>query len=452
MTPHTSRDSLLLLLTALAVAFLLFLILYWKLHAFFALLFTSIALGLLAGMPPQSIVGSLLKGMADLLGSTAVIVGVGAMMGRLIEISRGGEVIAQRIISGAGKEKAAWAMLLVAYLVGIPVFFDVAFMTLMPLVWNLGKETKKSQLVFALPLLAALTATHGLIPTHPGPAAATGLLGASFGETVLFGLLIAIPMSIVGGMGCAKWIGGRMFIPAPERLMPKTEGASQSITRLPSVSSVLIVLLLPVVLMGLAAVAPAILAKGSAVSVCATFIGSPLIALLIATGAGLVLLGTNLGFNGKSLMRHTNDALNSVGSLILIIGASGAFKQIIIDSGAGSSFDKFMLSTRIPPLIIAFLIAAALRFALGSATAAIATAAGIVAPMIAVFPHVNRALLVMAVGAGGSFISHVNDSGFWMVQDYCGMSVSETLKSYTVMKVVTSLAGLASILVLARFV
>ncbi|MCI0621249.1 MAG: GntP family permease [Acidobacteria bacterium] len=432
----------LLVATLLSIALLLFLILWWKLHPMIALLVSSITLGMGAGMSPGAILASLQKGMADLLGSIALIVGVGAMMGRIIEVSGGGEVIARTLIRVFGTNRIPWALLLTAYLVGIPVFFDAAFLMLIPLLWSISKEAKKSLLVYALPVLSALTATHGLIPPHPGAAAAAQLLGADLGKTILYGLVLAVPMSLVGGMAWGAWIGRRMFVAVPEHLMSHTPQTDAR--RPPAFSTVLAVVLFPVALIGLAALIPRI--------GWIRFLGSPSIALLAAAVAALITLGLRSGFTADALLRHTSESLNSVGSLILIVGAAGAFKQVILDCGAGPYFAQAILRSQISPLFMAFLVGAALRITIGSATAAIVTAAGIVAPIAAAFPHVDPALMVMGVATGGSFLTHVNDAGFWMVKEYCGMTVPQTLRSYSIMKAVTSVAGLLSLWLLSLIV
>ncbi len=432
----------LLAVTLLSFALLLFLILRWKLHPFIALLASSIALGAVSGMAPGAILASLLKGMAELLGSTAVIVAAGALMGRMVEVSGGGGVVAGTLIRAFGKDRIPWAVLVAAFLIGIPVFFDAAFMTLIPLVWSISQETGKSLLAYAIPLSAALTATHGMIPPHPGPAAAAQLLGADLGKTVLYGLVLSVPMSLVGGIAFGRWIAPRMFIPVPEHLLPKTEQAENR--RAPSFGAVLAIVLFPVLLIVTAAFAP----QRAWVS----FFGSPTIALLSAAVLSLAALGFRSGLTAAELLRHTSESLNSVGGLILIMGSAGAFKQVIVDCGAGSYFAETIVSTRISPIFMAYLVGAALRLTIGSATAAVVTAAGIVAPIAASLPHVNAPLLVMAVGAGGSFFTHVNDAGFWMVKEYCGMTVPQTLRSYSMMKAVTSITGLLSLWVLSLFV
>ena len=431
---------------------MLFLILYCKIHAFFALLFSSLTLGLITGMPPHGIVISFQKGIGELLGSTAAIIAVGAVMGRLIEISGGGEVVAQTMIRLLGDKRIPWAILVFAYLIGIPVFFDVGFITFVPLVWNISKATKKSLLLYALPLLSGLMTSFALIPTNPGPAAASQLLGADLGKTVLYGLVIALPMAIAGGIFYGGWIGKRILVEAPENLMSKAENVEEMVSGRPSFLAVLGVVLLPITLIGLGVLIPLRLPVDSKVAAWVKFAGYPPIALLAATVLALVVLGLRLGFRPATLMQHTTGALNSVGSLILIIGASGAFKQIVVDSGVGSSVVNFIVSTRISPLLMAYLVAAVLRITTGSTAAAIATAAGIVAPIAMFFPHVNRSLMVMAVATGGSIFAYVNDGGFWMVKVYCGMSVSQTLKTYSVMKLVTSLVGFLALWIMSLFV
>jgi len=432
----------LLSVTFLAIALLLFLILRWKLHAFLALLISSLALGVMAGMAPAAILGSFQKGIADLLGSIAVIVGTGALLGRMIEVSGGGEAMARTLISAFGKERVPWALLAASFIIGIPVFFDAGFFALIPLVWSISKETGKSLLLYAMPVLSALTATHGLLPPHPGAAAAAQLLGADFARTILYGLTLAVPMSISGGILFGKWIGNRVYITPPEQLVVKASETERK--QRPGFFAVLSVVMLPVALISAAALLPRFEWLG--------LFGSTQVALLIGAIAAVLILGLGNDFNGNDLLRHTGESLASVGALILVIGASGAFKQVIVDCGAGRYFAELLLKSQISPLLVAFLVGAALRITIGSATASIVTAAGIVAPLAASFHGTEPALMVMAVATGGSIFSHVNDAGFWMVKEYCGLSVAQTLRSYSVMKAVTALTGLLSLLGLSLFV
>lgn len=452
MLPQLTSEKVSLIATLIAVGLLLFLILYIRIHAFFALLFSSLALGLMSGMSTPAILTSFRDGISQLLGSIAVIIGAGAVIGRLIEISGGGEIIAGTLIRGLGDKRIPWAVLLFAYLIGITVFYDVAFITFVPLTWNLAKMTGKSLLLYVLPLVAALMTTTGLVPTNPGPAAASQLLGADLGKTMLCALLLGIPIAIVGGILFGAPTSRQIFVKAPENLMPKTKSIKDPLVRQPSFLGVLAVILLPVTLMGSAVLLPYLFPLDAKLILWAKFVGNPSVALLSAAGLAYAVLGVRLGFSPATLMRQSTEALNSVGSLILIIGASGAFKQIILDSGAGSAIVKLILNTGLPPLLMAYLVAATLRVALGSATASIATAGGIVAPIAKSFPHVSPVLMVMAVATGGSVFSYVNDAGFWMVKEYCGMTVSQTLRSYSLMKIVSSVTGIIIIWILSYII
>ena len=296
--------------------------------------------------------------------------------------------------------------------------------------------------MYALPLLSALTATHALIPTHPGPAAVARLLGADIGKMTLYGLVLAIPMTIVGGITYAGWVGRKITVAPPEHLL--AQAAVNPRHRQPTVLLVLSVILLPILLIGLGAVFPGI--------AWIAFLGSVPVSLLISAVAAMFALGRYSGLTADEILRHTGESLNSVGALIMIVGASGALKQIIVDSGAGAFFGQLMLRVPLSPLLIAFLVGAALRIALGSATAAIVTAGGIVAPIATAFPAVDAALMAIAVTMGGSIFSHVNDAGFWMVKEYCGMDVKQTIQAYSVMKAVTSASGLFTLWLLSLLV
>ncbi len=435
----------------LSIAVLMLLILRFRAHAVFALLAAGVVLGLSAGMQPLAIVSSFQKGMGDLLGSISLLVVGGMILGRMIEVSGGGKVMATVLIKAFGREKIPWAFLGAAYLIAIPVFYDAAFLALIPLVWSLSRETGKSVLLYAMPLLAALTATFGLVPPSPGPAAVAQLLDADLGKVILYGLLLSAPMSVAGGMIYGRWIGRRIFVQAPESFTTLV-AKQQPPTRPPAFGAVLAVVLLPVVLITIGALAPRSAPVESSLYQWISFFGSPLIALVVSAVAALIFLGIRSGLSCSALLEQTTSSLNAIGSMLFIIGGAGAYKQVIVDCGAGPYFAEFLLQAQISPLLLAFLVGATLRLIIGSGVASIVTGGGLVAPLTVSLPQIEPALMVMAVAIGGSFTSHVNDAGFWMVKEYCGMSVPDTLKSYTVMKSVTSLAGLASLLLLQRFV
>ncbi len=430
----------LLVLTMGAIALLLFLILVVKLHAFLSLLISSMALGLAAGMAPAMVLKSIQSGFGEALGFIAVVVGLGAMIGRFIENSGGGGVLADWLLGKFGRERAVWALLVASYLVGLPIFFEVGFIILAPLVWSLARESKRSLLVYGMPVAAALSATHSLVPPHPAPVAAAQLLGADLGRIILYGVAISLPMAVIGGIVYGGWIAKRMFIPLPEMAL-RAEPEKQETP--PPVSLVTLILLLPVLLIFMASITATANLPGKELL---GFLGHPFTALLLTTLAAMFVFGTRRGIHRNELARMAVDSLAPIATLLLIMGGGGSFKQVIVDSGVGLYAGRLLAASSISPLVVAYLIAAAMRVAQGSATVAIITAAGIVAPVVKHIPGYSPEMIVLAVCCGGTILSHVNDAGFWLVNEYFGMAVQQTLKSWTVMKVITSLCGLAMVL------
>ena len=424
-----------------AIALLLFLILAVRLHAFLALLITSMALGLGVGMEPAKVIKSIQFGFGDALGFIAVVVALGAMIGRFLEHSGGGRVLAEWLLAKFGKENAVWAVLVAAFMVGLPIFFEVGFIILVPLAWSLTKESKKSLLFYGLPMTAALTVTHAMVPPHPAPSAAASLLGADLGRTILYGALLAIPMAISGGIVYGRWIANRIFVPVPEMASRVKDEKSKYPD--PSVGLVILVLILPVMFIFASSIAD--LAKFSSKGVLG-FLGHPFTALLITALVAMYAFGVRRGLNRDELGKMATDSLLPIGTLLAIMGGGGAFKQIIVDSGVGPYAGKLLASSAISPLIVAYLVAAGMRMAQGSATVAIITAAGIVAPLVKGIPGYTPEMIVLALCAGGTILSHVNDAGFWIVNEYFGMTVPQTLRSWTTMKVITSIVGIVCIL------
>lgn len=432
-------------LTVAALALLLFLILVAKLHAFLALLITSMALGLAAGMPPDKVLKSIQNGFGEALGFIAVVVGLGAMIGRYLEYSGGARALADWLLDKFGKDRASWAMLVAAFLVGVPIFFEVGFVILAPLVWNLARETKRSLLFYGIPMAAALTITHALVPPHPAPAAASQLLGADLAHTILYGIAVSIPMAIVGGMAYGTWVAKRIFVPVPEIAAAAVEVKKSA----PPVPMVILLLLLPLLLIFGATVASMrdVPFRGVAV-----FVGHPFTALAIAALVALYFFGIRRGLTREKASKMAAESLVPMGALLCIIGGGGALKQIIVDSGVGPYAGNLLMTSAISPLVVAYVIAAALRVAQGSATVSIIAAAGIVAPIVKSIPGYSPALIVLALCCGGTSFSHVNDSGFWLVNQYFGMTVPQTLKTWTAMKVVSSLVGLGIVLAIQALV
>jgi gluconate transporter len=438
-----SNGNYLIVITVAAIALLLVLILAVKLHAFLAMLLSSMALGIAAGMAPEKVLKSIQVGFGDALGFIAVVVGLGAMIGRFLEQSGGGRALADWLLAKFGKDRAAWALLVAGFLVGLPLFFEVGVVIMAPLVWSVTRETRRSLLYYALPALSALTIVHSLVPPHPAPAAASQLFGADLGHTILYGIAVSIPAGVIGGMIYGRWIANRIYIEPPDFAVAP-EKASHGKTP-PSIAMVILLLLMPVLLIFGATVANLykVPFRGAAV-----FFGHPFTALAVTALVAIYFFGLRRGVTRAQAAKMAADSLAPMGALLCIMGAGGAFKQIIVDSGVGTYAGKMLLTSSISPLLVAFVIAMAMRLAQGSATVAIITAAGIVAPIVKGIPGYSPDILVLALCCGGSGFSHVSDSGFWLVNQYFNMSVSQTLKTWTAMKVVSMFVGLALVLLL----
>ena len=437
--PH---GTVLILLTVAAIATLLVLILAVKLHAFLALIMTSMALGLAAGMPPDKVLKSIENGFGSALGFIAVVVGLGAMIGRFLDHSGGGRALADWLLLKFGSDRAVFAILVASFLVGLPLFFEVGFMVMIPLVWNLTRETKRSLLKYGMPMAAALTMTHSLVPPHPAPAAASALFGADLGHTILYGVATALPMAIVGGILYGGWLSRRIDLPVPEiaaAQFPRNEAEIQP----PPLPVVVLLLILPVVLIFGATTATLWNLPGRPAAI---FLGHPFTALAITAVAAIYFFGIRRGVSRARAAQMAAESLAPMGALLCIMGGGGAFKQIIVDSGAGAYAGKVLLTSSISPLVVVWIIAACMRIAQGSATVSIITAAGIVAPMVKGIPGYSPDILVLALCTGGCGFSHVTDSGFWLVNQYFGMTVPQTLRSWTLMKVIGSLVGLGIVL------
>lgn len=435
----------LLALTLGAVVLLLLLILVLKLHAFFSLLLVSMALGLGSGMAPARVLKSMQSGFGDALGFIAVVVSLGAVIGRLLEHSGGGRALADWLLAKTGPRHAVWAVFFAAFLIGLPIFFEVGFIILVPLVYSLTRESGKSLLYFGLPVAAALTVTHAMVPPHPAPAAAAQLLGADMGKAILYGAALSIPMALAGGMGYGLWIARRMPVPVPASA--PLAAPPQEAKGAPHPLLVALVLLLPVLLIFAASFAEMTRAAGLAAY---QFLGHPFTALMIAAMAAMAFFGLRRGLNRDAVLKLAEEALKPLGSLLAIIGGGGAFKQIIVDSGAGAYGGRLLAESAVSPLVVAYLVALGLRVAQGSATVAIITAGGIVAPLFKGLPGYSPEILLLALCAGGTALSHVNDAGFWLVNQCFGLSVPDTLRTWTAMKVITSIAGIVCVLLVHR--
>jgi gluconate transporter len=423
-----------------AVALLLFLILYVRMHAFLAMLISAFAMGLAAGMKPSAVLKSIQAGFGDALGSIAVVLGLGAMIGAYLEHSGGGRALADWLIEKFGQERAAWALMIAAFLVGLPIFFEVGFIILVPLVYSLTREGKRSLLVYGLAMTAPLTVLHSLVPPHPAPVAAAKLLGANLGHTILYGVLLSVPMTLVSGLLYGQWIAKRIDVPLPAAAV---SAGPEETKNPPSVFVVTLLLILPVALILVATIWPDNEMLG--------LFGHPFMALLVTLMACMLMLGSARGLNRDQITTLATKSLAPTATLLLIMGAGGGLKQIIVDTGAGAVAGKMLAATQISPLLVAFLMAGCLRIAQGSATVSIITAAGIIAPIVKVMPGYRPDMMYLALCCGGTSLSIVNDAGFWIVNQYFGMTVPQTLKTWTAMKLISGIVGFAIVITINAF-
>jgi Gnt-I system low-affinity gluconate transporter len=433
------------------IALLLFLIVRVKLHAFVALLIGSLVIGVGAGMPFAEVLEAVTTGVGSTLASIAVLVGLGAMFGQMLEVSGGVEALADSLLRRFGERRAQWSLLAVGFVVAIPVFFDVAFIILVSLIYGLTEKTKRPIVYYALPLLAGLAVTHAFIPPTPGPIAVAALVGADLGWVMLFGVVIGLPAAVIAGPVYARIIAKRVPAMVPD-YMHVAERRHER--KLPRVSLIVALIGVPLVLIVGNTVAGAALVDGQPIRAMLGFIGHPMMALLITTVLSFWLLGARAGYSQQEIQEIATKALEPAGIVILVTSAGGVLKQVLIDSGVGDVFADALMATNLPPLVLAFLTAAAVRLMQGSATVAMLTAAGLVAALLGDLglSEPMLALLVIAIAAGATMGSHVNDSGFWLVNRYLGLSVPETLSTWTVTTVIVALVSIALVLLTSQFV
>ncbi len=438
-----------------AIALLLVLIIKGKFNAFLSLLVASIWVGIASGMPVQYIAQSIIDGMGSTLGFVATIVGLGAIFGAILEHSGGAQSLAVYLVKRFGEKNAPKAMLLTGFVVAIPVFFDVAFIILIPMLYALARKTGKSLLLYAIPRLAGLAITHAFIPPTPGPVAVADILQADLGWVILMGLVVGLPTALISGLVFGRYIANQIHVPVPE---DAPEGSLDGGDTAELVPLILCIIALPISLILGNTLSQAMIKskqwESNDMLDILQFLGHPIIALLLATFVALYLLGTRRGMSSKELSEVSMKALAPAGAIILITGAGGVFKQMLVNTGAGEMIGTALAELQISYVLLAFVIAALVRIAQGSATVAMITAAGIVGPLLESTPMEmsQKALMVLAIAAGATILSHVNDSGFWLVNRYLGLSEQDTLRSWTALTTVIALSSLVFILMLYTIV
>lgn len=442
-------DYTLIVAVFAGIAILLVLILKFKIQAFISLLIASISVGILAGMHPGDIISTMKQGMGNTLGFVAVVVGLGAMFGAILEHSGGAKALATYLLKTFGEKNASWAMVITGFFIAIPVFFDVAFIIIVPILYSLQRKTKKSLLLYAIPLLAGLAITHSFIPPTPGPVAVADILNADLGWVILFGFIVGLPTAVVCGPLFGKYIANKIFVEAP-----KLETETSLVENYPSVRLILSIIGIPILLIvGNTVLNSALFEEGTIPDDLKDWlgmIGHPFSALIIANLIAWYFLGIKRNFTKEKLLDITTKSMGPAGIIILLTGAGGVFKQVLVNTGTGEMLANYFADKGVSIMLFAFLAAVIVRVLQGSATVAMITAAGITAPLLAIgITEVDKALLVIAIASGASIASHVNDSGFWLVSKYLGLNEKQTFKSWTVMTTLLSIASFTVVIVLS---
>lgn len=440
-------DTRLIVAAVIGIAVIVALIVWVKLHPFLALMLGAGVLAVAAGLPYVDAFTSFTAGLGTTVAGVGILIALGAIIGKMLIDSGGADQIVDSILARTPVQRLPWAMAFAAFIIGIPLFFEVGVVLLIPVVMLVARRSKVSMIVVGIPALAGLSALHGLVPPHPGPLIAIDALGADLGLTLGLGLLVSIPTVAIAGPLLAKPMARWVPLDPPTEILGAADRADDA--RRPSFGTALTVVLLPVVLMLARTLAETVGFEDSAAGQVLDFVGTPLVALLITALVSLVLLGTRQGRDRSMVSKLVDSSFAPIASILLIVGAGGGFKQTLVDSGVGDVIAKGLADAPISPLLAAWLVAVLIRVATGSATVATVTAAGIVAPLAEGLSPTHVALMVLAIGAGSVFLSHVNDAGFWLVKEYFKMTVGQTFKTWSLMECVLSVTALVVVLLLS---
>ncbi|MCX3309132.1 GntP family transporter [Pantoea vagans] len=437
--------ALLLAIATASIVILLLLVIKAKVHPFVALLIVSLLVAIATGIPAEKIMETIITGMGGLLGHITIIIVLGAMLGAIIEASGGAESLAQRFSKTLGLKRTVAALTMAAFILGIPVFFEVGFIIVIPLIYGFTKVARVSPLKFGLPMAGVMLTVHVALPTHPGAAAAAGILHTDMGWLMMLGIAISVPVGIIGYY-VAKVMNRRHYHLSVEVLeqlqMAKPEGQEKKHEPAPpgalTISGLIVV---PIVLIVLGTLSHTLLAEGSLLRNVMTVIGTPPIALLIALGLAAWLLGVRRGWSKDKLEDLTGRAIPTSASVILVAGAGGAFGKVLVESGVGKALAVTLETLHLPLVPAAFILSLALRASQGSATVAILTTSGLQTQAVTGVTDMQRVLVTLAACFGGLGLSHVNDAGFWVVTRYLGLSVADGLRTWTVLTTIMGLSG-----------
>lgn len=450
------HDARLITAAVVGVAAIIAMITWLKLHPFLALAIGAVGVGIAAGLGATDSVAAFVEGFGATMGSVGILIGFGAMFGKLLADSGGADRVVDTLVGRSGPRTLPWMMALVGAVIGLPMFFEIGLVLLMPVIILVARRSGLSLMRIAIPTLAGLSAMHGLVPPHPGPLVAVSALNANLGLTLALGVVVAIPTVIVAGPLFSKLAARWVDVPVPELYVTTEdlEGAEAAAERQrPGFAATLAAILLPVVLMLGKAIAEVIAPDSEAAAKnLLDFLGTPVVALGLAVLAGMVLLGRGGGMDRKAIASSLESSLPPIAGILLIVGAGGGFKQVLIDTGIADVIAEAIKGSALPVLFLAWLVAVLIRVATGSATVATVTASGILAPVAAELTSTHVSLMVLAIGSGSLFLSHVNDAGFWLVKEYLGVTVVQNLKTWTVMECIISVTGLAGVLALSAFI
>jgi GntP family gluconate:H+ symporter len=444
------HDTRLMFCVLLAIASIIVLISATKLPPFLSILIGTFIAGVGAGLPPEEVAKAFSKGAGAILGEAGIIIALGSMLGALMAESGAADRIATTLL-GLGKGKSLpWVMALVAMVIGLPLFFEVGLVMMVPIIFVMAKRSNQPLLKIAIPALAGMTTLHALMPPHPGPLIAVSALHADLGLTMLLGFCLAVPAVILAGPLYGNWLSKRMHVDEPADI-GALFSAPPKAPRQPSFGVSLLIILLPVILMLGSTLAKVAMSPESPVALTLKFLGEPLIALGLAVIAAVICLGWASGMPRADVGNTLRKALAPIAVLLLTIGAGGGLKQTLLDAGVSQTISKVAEGAHMPYLLLAWLIAVALRQATGSATVATTTTAGILAPMMAGLAATQSSLVALAIGAGSVFFCHVNDAGFWMVREYFGLQLKQTIWVWSVLQTIVSVVGLVGTLLMWHF-
>ncbi|AUG98938.1 GntP family transporter [Prodigiosinella confusarubida] len=437
--------SALLCIAILGVLLLLLLVIKIKIQPFVALLIVSLLVGLSTGIPTSEIMKVMTSGMGGVLGSVTMIIGLGAMLGRMIEVSGGAESLAKRFTQLLGTHRIIAALTIAAFILGIPVFFDVGFIILAPIIYGFAKVAKVSPLKFGLPMAGVMLTVHVAMPPHPGPVAAAGLLNADIGWLTMLGIAVAIPVGVIG-FWMSTFINRRNYalsIDVLEQLqLAKSEDSTTPLnTRAPSAGLITALIVIPIAIIMLGTVSATILPAGHPIRNLSTLVGAPAVALLVALTLAFFFIARRQGWTLEKTGMVMGDAMPAAAVVIMVTGAGGVFGKVLVESGVGKALAETLTSIHLPLIPAAFILSLALRASQGSATVAILTTCGLLTQAVSGLNQIQLVLVTLSACFGGLGLSHVNDSGFWIVTKYLGLSVSDGLKTWTLLTTVLSLSG-----------